>query len=189
MMRKILLFLTILLPALCQAQVYGLLQGGYSQLNQDSIADHKVYPSGMSYSAGLGIRKDYFELEASYQKFSGKGEIDHDGQKNSLIHQQSSVILALNFYLSKKFYARLGYGFHMVDQTLDKDISDASASGARKAYGMKEDSMTGGVLYGAGFVLYSGTRASIYTQIENATMSSLGASAWNGVLGIRIYGH
>jgi hypothetical protein len=186
-MPKLLLFLTILLPGLCQAQIYGLLQGGYSQLNQDSIADHKVYPAGMSYSAGIGLRKEYFELEASFQKFSGKGEIDHDGQKNSLIHDQSSVLFALNFYLSKKFYARLGYGFHKVDQTLDKDVSSASASGARKAYGMKEDAMADGVLYGAGYVLYNGTRVSIYTQIENATMSSLGASAWNGVLGIKIY--
>ena len=188
-MLKVLLFLTVLLPALCQAQIYGLLQGGYSQLNQESIADHKVYPSGMTYGAGMGIRKDYFELEASFHKFNAEGEIDHDGQKNSLIHEQSSVLLALNFYLSKKFYARLGYGFHMVDQTLDKDVSDASASGAQKAYGMKEDAMTGGILYGAGYVIYNGTRTSIYTQIENATMSSLGASAWNAVLGFKIYAH
>jgi hypothetical protein len=189
MMRKFLLFLTILLPTLCQAQIYGLLQGGYSKLNQDSIAEHKVYPSGTTYSGGIGVRKEYFELEASFQKFSGKGEIDHDGKKNTLMHEQSSVLFALNFYLNKRFYARLGYGFHQVDQKLEKEISSASESGARKAYGMKEDVLTDGVLYGMGFVIYNGTRVSLYTQIENATMPSLGASAWNGVLGLKIYTH
>ena len=188
-MRKLLLFLTLLLPNLAQAQIYGLLQGGYSQLNQDSMSDHKVYPTGLSYAAGVGVRKEYFELEASFQKFTGNGDIEHDGQKNTLVHEQASVLFALNFYLSKRFYARLGYGFHKVNQTLDKEISSASETGARKAYGMKEDVMTDGIFYGAGFVIYNGTRVSLYTQFENATMSSLGASSWNGVLGIKIYTH
>lgn len=188
-MRKLMLILTLLVPQLGYAQIYGLIQGGYSQLNQDSAASHKVYPTGLSYSGGIGVRKEYFELEATLQKFTGQGDLEHDGVKNTFIHEQASLLFALNFYLSKRFFARLGYGFHKVDQSLDKEVSTASDLGAKKAYGMKEDVMTDGILYGAGFVLYNGARMSIYTQIENASMSSLGASTWNGALGIKIYTH
>ena len=186
-MRKLIIFLTLLVPHLCYAQIYGLIQGGYSQLNLDSASSHKVYPTGLAYAAGIGVRKQFFELEATLQKFTGQGELEHDGVKNKFIHEQSSVLFALNFYLSKRFYARLGYGFHKVDQSLDQKVSTASDIGARKAYGMKKDIMTDGILYGAGFVLYDGTRMAIYTQIESTTMSSLGASVWNGALGIKIY--
>lgn len=188
-MKTLLLFLTLLLPALGQAQIYGLGQVGYARLNKEEPASKRVFPTGMTFGLGIGVRRDFFELEASYQKFSGSGDINHDKVDNSLIHKQSSFILALNFYLSKKFYARLGYGFYKVDQSLDKKVSDASTEGARKTYGIKENVMTDGFVYGAGYVIYDSSSMAIYTQIENQNMSSLGASSLSGVLGIKVYGY
>lgn len=186
-MIKTLLFLTVLLSFSAQAQIYGLLQGGYGQYSQQDAADKKVYPSGTTYGAGLGVRKNFFEVEAVFEKFSGKAEIDHDDKSNSIIHKQSSFLLALNFYLNKSLYARLGYGFYRVDQSLDKPVSAASEEGARKAYGIKEDVLSDGVLYGAGFVIYDGKKINIYTQFENQVITSLKANAWNVSLGFKMY--
>lgn len=186
-MLKFLIFLTLLLSGGVHAQVYGLLQGGYSQLNQQKIASNNVYPVGPTMGAGVGLRKNFYEFEGSFQKFNLAGEIDHDGKSNTLKHAQTSLIFAFNFYFNKRFYARFGYGFHKVDQTLDKEVSDASMEGARKAYDLQEDKITDGILYGAGFVLYDGNKMSIYTQFENMHMSSISASAWNVALGLKLY--
>lgn len=186
-MVKLLLFLTVLLTSVAQAQVYALLQGGYSQLNQQKPSANNVYPTGTTLGGGIGFRKNFYEFEGSFQKFSLAGEIDHDGKSNTMTHSQASLLLAFNFYFNKRFYARFGYGFHKVDQTLDKKVSEASMEGARKAYDLQEDKVTDGVLYGAGYVIYDGKRLSIYTQFENMHMSSINATAWNAGLGFKVY--
>lgn len=186
-MLKYLLFLTVLLSSVVKAQVYVLGQGSYSQLNQQKQASNNVYPSGTGYGAGVGYRKRFYEFEGSFQKFNLSGDINHDDKSNSILHSQISFIMAFNFYFTDRFYGRFGYGFHKIDQTLDKEISDASTEGARKAYNLQEDKMTDGILYGAGFVLYNGRKISIYTQIENMHMSSISASAWSASLGFKFY--
>ncbi len=184
---KTLLILTTLLSLSAYAQTYALFQGGYGQYNQKDAASHKVYPSGTSYGAGLGVRKNFFEVEAVFEKFTGKAEVDHDDKSNSIIHKQSSFLLALNFYLNKSLYARLGYGFYRVDQNLDKVVSAASEEGAKKAYGIKEDAISDGVLYRGGFVIYDGKKINIYTQFENQVITSLKANSWNASLGFKFY--
>ncbi len=186
-MLKSLIYLIFFVPALAQAQIFVLGQGGYSQLNQKSAANNNVYPSGTSYAAGIGVRQDFFELEASMLKFNGEGDMRHDGVDNTFKHSQTSLILGLNFYLQKSFYLRFGYGFHRINQTLGTKVSEASEEGARKAYGMKDKATTDGILYGAGFVIFNGEKIDVYTQIENATMSSIQGSAWNASLGIKFY--
>lgn len=188
-MKKLILFLTLLLPSLAKAQIYGLLQAGRAQLNQKEAASHKVYPAGMMYSAGVGMRRDFLEFEAAFQKFNGLGEMEHDGIKNNLVHEQWSLNLGFNFYFSQRFYARFGYGFHKIHQSLEDQVSAASQEGAIKAYGLKKNILTDGILYGLGFVIWDGTNMSVYTQLENMMMASLNASEWNAALGIKIYGH
>jgi hypothetical protein len=189
-MFKIILFLTIVVCRVAYGSgesSYIVGQGGYSQLNQKDAASNNVYPSGMSYGAGAGMRSGPYEFEALLLKANLSGEIDHDGEKNTLEHSQTSLIVAFNFYFTKNFYARFGYGLHKVDQTLGDDVSAASQEGAEKAYGLKEDKLTEGIVYGAGFVFYDSAKLGLYTQFENMTMSTLQASAWNLSLGFRFY--
>lgn len=186
-MVKLLLFLSLLVCQAAYAQVYLLGQAGYSQLNQSDAAANNVHPSGITYGAGAGFRNGFFEFEGTLLKANLSGDINHDGEDNTLNHAQTSMLLAFNFYLTKRFYVRLGYGFHKVDQTLGDGVSAASQEGAERAYGMKEDALTEGVIYGGGYVIYDSNRLGLYTQIENMTMSTLGASAWNASLGFRWY--
>lgn len=112
------------------------------------------------------MRSGAFEFEGMLLKANLSGDIDHDGQGNTLNHAQTSLILAFNFYLTKSFYARFGYGFHRVDQALGDEVSAASQEGAEKAYGLKENTVTEGVTYGTGFVLYDSTKLGVFTQFE-----------------------
>lgn len=186
-MMKIWPFLIVLISYSAQAQMYFLGQGGFAQLNQDAASENNVRPRGMSYGAGLGIRKDYLEVEGILQKMSLAGEIDHDGAKNSLIHEDTSFTVALNFYLSRSFYARLGYAFHRIDQSLETPVSDASMAGARTAYNIQEDAIIDGVTYGGGYVIYNGKKLDIFTQFESMNLSPAEASVWNFALGFRYH--
>lgn len=167
--------------------MYYLGQGGYAQLNQDAAAEQNVRPTGLSFGGGMGLRKDYIEVEGILQKMTLAGDIDHDGQKNSLVHKDTSFTIAMNFYLNRNFYARLGYSFHRIDQTLEKPVSEASMEGARSAYNMQEDVLIDGVTYGGGFVLYNGSKLDIFTQFENMNLSAADATVWNFALGFRYY--
>lgn len=186
-MLRYLLFLTVLVSGMAEAQIYGVLQGNYSQLKQQKQASNNVYPTGAGYGAGIGFRKNFYEFEAMINKLNLAGDIDHDGESNTIKHDQTSLMLAFNFYFNKVFYARLGYGFHKIDQTLEKDISEASMDGAKKAYDLQENKVTDGILYGAGFVIFDGRKVSLFTQFENMNMSSINGNAWNLSLGLKIY--
>lgn len=184
---KFFLFLTFLLTFKVQAATYIVAQGGYMKLAQDAAMESNVTPAGFLYGGGLGIRKDYFEFEALILKGSAQDKIRHDGRDNTLVHEQTSLILAMNFYMLKSLYVRAGFGVHKVDQTLGDQVGAASQIGARASYGMIEDDLTEGVILGAGYVLYNGKHMDIFTQIERQDFSSVESGVWNATLGFKWY--
>lgn len=184
---SLLLFLTCFVCLPAKAQYYFSGQGGYLQLSQDAAADKKVTPTGLSYGAGFGRRKDFFEFEALLLKASAEDEILHDGEENTLVHEQLSLILALNFYLTKKFYLRGGFGVHKIDQSLGDEVSETSELGAKKAYGMAEDEVVEGITLGLGYTLYNGKNTDFFVQLEHYNYPSVESAAWNASLGFRFY--
>lgn len=169
------------------ANYYMVGQGGYLKLSQDAAVENNVSPAGLSYGGGLGFRKDFFEFEAILLKGSGEDDIIHDNQDNSLVHDQTSLLLALNFYLNKSFYIRAGFGVHKIDQQLGDEVNAASAEGAKEEYGIVENEVSEGVLFGGGFVLYNGKSMDLFTQVERYSYSSIKSGAWNASLGFRYY--
>jgi hypothetical protein len=157
------------------------------KLYQDKAVEDRVYPAGAFYGLGYGVRKNYLEFEGVFSKASAKDDVNHDGVKNTMVHEESSLKFAMNFYLNKSFYARLGVGFYKVNQELGKDVSEASQEGAKKEFGLKEDFMTEGLTLGVGYVIYNSTKMAFFTQLERSEYSSLKASSWNLGLGFRYY--
>jgi len=184
---KLIVLLTCLISHAAFAQGYFLGQAGYGQLHQKAVASNNVYPSGYTYGVGGGFRQNFFEMEGLLQKIDLGGAINHDGISNTFKHQQTSFTLAFNFYVNKRIYARLGYSLNRIDQTLEKNVSDASTQGAINSYGMKQNANADGMTYGGGFVLYDGSTVAVFTQFENLNMPSAVANVWNVSLGIRIY--
>ena len=186
-MLKLLLFLTILISMPALSQPYLLGQVGYGQLNQEALDSNNVNPSGLTYGIGGGVRQNYFEFEGVLQKLDLSGDVDHDGAGNTFKHEQTSITFALNFYLSKSFYARLGYSINRIDQTLEEAVSAASMEGAREAYKMKEDTNADGVVYGAGYVFYDSGKLALFSQFESLSMPTADANVWNISLGFRYH--
>ncbi len=189
-MIKILLFLFVLVwNSVAQAQLYYIGQGGYLRLAQDAAAENSVYPTGLSYGGGVGFRKNYFEFESLIFKASAEDNLIHDGVKNKMLHEQTSLLLGLNFYMSKSFYARLGYGLHRIDQHLDKSLSSASEAGAIKEYNLKEKALSEGLYIGAGYIIYNGSKLALFVQLDKYGYSTMKSGALNGSLGFRYYTH
>lgn len=186
-MQKLLLFLTILLSLPAQAQLYVLGQGGYFVLNQEATDANNVTPAGYSYGGGIGMRKNYFEFEASILKASGTADLTHDGVDNSLQHDQTTLSFSLNFYLSKAFYARMGYSTHKIDQSFGEEFSAVSQTGAEREYDLKEGDTSEGFHFGAGYVFYDAGKISMFVQVERYNFATFDGGAWNTSLGFRIY--
>jgi hypothetical protein len=184
---KLLLFLTILVSLPAQAQLYVLGQGGYFVLNQEATDANNVTPAGYSYGGGIGMRKNYFEFEVSLLKASGTADLAHDGVDNSLNHEQTTLSFSLNFYLSKAFYARMGYSTHKIDQSFGEEFSPVSQAGAEDEYDLKEGSTSEGFNLGAGYVIFDGSNTSLFVQIERFNYATFNGGAWNTSLGFRIY--
>lgn len=108
------------------------LYGGYAQHRQDDMNDTKTYPTGLTYGAGYLMRKEFYEFEVFVKKGSLNVDITHDNSKNTIEQDQLQLGLALNFFMTKSIYARLGYSFSKLDQKFQKPMSTAIEAGAKK---------------------------------------------------------
>jgi len=186
------LFLTVLIPLWgwagpSSSGTYILGQLGYMRVSQEKAIENDVYPSGPTYGGGIGYRQNFMEFEGFFVKGSAEGEINHDGVKNNIVHSQSSMILAGNFYFNSAIYARFGYGFHKVKQELSKGVSAASEAGATKEYGLKDDTLTEGIIFGGGLVFFDTKSTAFFTQLERYDFGTMQSAAWNWSLGFRFY--
>jgi hypothetical protein len=169
-----------------KAEIFVLGQGGLVMHGQTTSTD-KVSLSGYSKAVGVGFRSNFLEFETVYFGSSSEADIMHDNQKNKILHTQSSLIVAMNFYLKKALYFRFGYGFHHLKQSLEKEMSPASTEGALREYNIRSDLTTGALIYGAGICVYETKRLSFFTQFENHSYRPLKAQSWNVSLGVRMH--
>lgn len=160
---------------------------GYLTLRQAPALENRVSPRGPSFGGGLGFRQQYYEFEAKFLSSTAEDDVIHDDQKNTMVHEQKSYLLGFNFYLTKSIYLRAGYGMTRVNQTLKKEVSAASEAGAKKSYGLAENKVTDGPLFGGGFVFLDRRSLLLYTQLEYMSFASLKGGAWNASLGFRFY--
>jgi hypothetical protein len=182
-----LLFLA-LLPLLAEANSAGIaVYGSYAQHRQDEMNDSKTYPTGITYGAGYLIRKEFYEIEFFLKKGTLVSDITHDNNKNQIEQEQLQVGLALNFFLTKSFYARLGYSFAQIDQKFSKPMSAASEAGAKKEYGLVEEKLVDGLNIGAGYVLLSGSRTDFLVQYDFFYYNKIKATQNSISLGIKYY--
>lgn len=161
-------------------------QVGYGKHSQDSMSDSSTYPIGLNYSGGFGYRNNFYEFELLVTKSNYQTDIIHDGQDNTLIHDQTLFNLSLNFYLYRHLYVRLGYGLAIIEQSTATKVEGASGQGLNQAYGLKEDKI-GVANVGVGYVFSTGVRTNFYTQYEYIMMSDIAASQSQFALGFRWY--
>lgn len=161
--------------------------GGYAQHRQDSMNDTKTYPSGMTYGAGYLMRKEFYEFEVFVKKGALNVDITHDNSKNTIEQEQLQLGLALNFFMTKKIFARLGYSFAKLDQKFQKPMSAASLAGAKKEYGLVEEKLVDGLNIGAGYVLLSGSKIDFLVQYDFFYYNKIKATQNSISLGIKYY--
>lgn len=186
-MNKVLIILLAAFPAFALGGTSLVGQYGNLRLNQEAAEKLHVTPSGPSYGVGFTNRKDFLEFEAMYIKAKSEAKIKHDNSTNYLVHEQSSILLNLNFYVFKHLYVRGGIGLHKIEQSLKKPMSDASTEGAKKAYGIHDKEFIQGLLLGAGVVILDTSVVQIFGQLDKMTYPSMDSGAWNASLGFRIY--
>jgi hypothetical protein len=163
------------------------LQGGMLQLGQPDAVRHQVTPRGVIYGGGMGLRRDYLEFEAVLLKNTASDSIKHDGADNEMIHDQTSLIFAMNFYIKRWLYARMGYGLHRIKQSFSESMSESSEAGAMREYGIRKNHVSEGMVFGGGALIYDGRNFKTSFQLENFGYSSMNASSWNGSLLLRFY--
>ncbi len=163
------------------------LYGGYAQHRQEEMNKSHTYPSGMTYGAGLLQRKEFYEFEVYVKKSSLAADITHDNNKNTINHDQFQFGVALNFFLTKKFFARLGYNFAKITQKLDKPMSEASTAGAQKEYGLLKNEFVDGVNIGAGYVFFSLRSTDFVVQYDYFYYNKIKANQSSISLGLKYY--
>ncbi len=161
--------------------------GGYSQHRQDSMEDTNTFPTGLTYGAGYLVRKEFYEIEFYAKKGSFTSEITHDGAKNTIEHDQLQFGAALNFFLTKKLYARLGYNFAKVDQTFQKPMSTASTAAAKNEYGLVEEELVDGLNIGGGYVIWNGKKVDFLVQYDFYYFNKIKATQNSISLGFKYY--
>lgn len=158
--------------------------GGWAAHNQDSFEDSSTRPTGLSYGAGIGRRIGFYEFELNASSGKLTADIEHDGEKNTLVQEQFQVTLALNFYLLRNLYARMGYAITSLEQTTEKEVAGASGEGLVKEYGL-EDVKSDGLVLGGGWVFGDFSSAKFYAQYEYYMMPDIKATQHLMSVGMR----
>ena len=70
---------------------------GYSMFTSASLKEYQVNPKVTSYGGFVGHGKDFLGLEAFYQNFTTKGDIEHDGETQTLTTNAAAIGVALRF--------------------------------------------------------------------------------------------
>ena len=149
-MNKFLLVLfTLLFSSSSFAAAYMGLGYGYSKFTSAATKEYQVSPKGATYGAFVGYGKDLVGLEAFYQTFTAKGDIEHDGETQSLKTNASALGAALRFSF-EIMYFRLGAARYTLDQSTDIENANSHAA-ADKIYEVQEKGTSkNGILYGMG---------------------------------------
>jgi hypothetical protein len=147
---KSILFLSILLfSATSFGAIYMGGNYGYTMFSSDSLKDYKVSSKGPAYGGFIGLGKDFVGLEAFYQSFTAEGDIEHDGEGQTLQTNATAMGAALRFSF-QIFYARIGIAKYTLDQSTDIE-DDESRAAADEIYDVQDKGSTkSGVLYGLG---------------------------------------
>lgn len=177
----------LLLSSIALADSGIVFYGGQAQHRQEQMNDTNTYPTGMIYGAGFLMRKQFYELEFYAKQGTLTSDITHDNSKNTIEHNQLQVGAALNFFFTKKFYARLGYSFAKIDQKFSRPMSTASEAGAKKEYGLLEEKLVDGLNIGAGYNIYSGSSVDFLVQYDFFYYNSIKANQSAVSLGLKFY--
>lgn len=159
---------------------------GMGQHHQESMTDSKTVPQGQAFGASFGRRMNFYEFELTLSKGTYTSDIEHDGRANTINHDQLQFSIALNFYLVKNIYLRIGYGLTDIEQTTDTPVSGASGAGLEEEYGLVKDKITGLVL-GGGYAIIQTSSIQVYVQLEHHVMSEISASQNLVTAGVRFY--
>ena len=185
-LRKILSLFVLLhaFSAWAAQDAYINLFGGWAAHNQDSMEDSSTRPTGLNYGIGIGRRTGFYEFELNASKGKLTADIEHDGESNTLVQEQFQVTLALNFYLLRNIYARMGYAITSVEQTTETKVAGASGEGLIKEYGLK-DVKSDGVTLGAGWVFGDFAKAKFYAQYDYYMLPDIKATQHHISAGLR----
>lgn len=159
---------------------------GMGQHHQESMTDSKTIPQGQAFGASFGRRMNYYEFELTLSKGTYTSDIEHDGRSNTINHDQLQFSIALNFYLVKNIYLRIGYGLTDIEQSTETKVSGASGAGLEEEYGLVRDKITGLVL-GGGYAIVQTSSIQVYVQFEHHVMSEISASQNLATAGVRFY--
>jgi len=178
--------LLISTPLWATADIYVNGFGGWASHGQDSMLDSNTRPTGLVYGAGFGQRYNYYEFELNASSGKLTSDIEHDGAKNTIQHEQFQATLALNFYLLRSLYVRLGYALTSVEQSTKTPVSGASGEGLQKEYKL-EDKKTDGVVIGGGWVWSELGKMNLYLQYDYYMLPDIKATQHQASAGFRWY--
>ena len=149
MNKLILLFTLLILSSASYGAAYFGGSYGYSMFSSATLKEYQVSPKGSSYGGFVGYGKDLVGVEGFYQSFSTKGDIEHDGESQTLTTNANAMGLALRFSF-ELMYFRLGSARYVLNQSTD--ITDAnSRAAADDIYDVQKNGTTkNGLMYGMG---------------------------------------
>lgn len=157
---------------------------GYHQ--QESMMDSKTQPVGVLYGIGMGRRFNFYEFELSVSSGAFTADVEHDGEANTVTHDQLQVNLAFNFYIVKHFYLRLGYGLTDVDQSTEVKLTGDAAAGFQSEYDLKSQKVTA-PLIGAGVSFVQTSKLQLFVQFEHHIITEIKAIQNQFTAGLRYY--
>lgn len=150
------------------------LNAGYDQFATQKMMDNNASFKGLNYQAEFGAQMKHSILTVYLKKSILTAKLKHDDEEYSIPADHLSYGIKASFKVTKNNYISFGYNISNVENDFG-GFSNYNESGIKKAYDLKDEQRTNGMLIGFGKNFYKKRGYSLFGEYNYIDHGNLDA--------------
>ncbi|MFG1486662.1 hypothetical protein ABMA77_11350 [Halobacteriovorax sp. RZ-1] len=133
-------------------------EGVFGIGTNDKMDQYDTATTGIGYNLSYGVRNRITGIEAFYTRIDLSGDIRHSGVDRVAVQSLAIYGLELHFYPIQRLAIKLGYALVSFNDFIEGNSDENIFAGAANTYGLKKDTILGGLRVGIGYDFFRITR-------------------------------
>lgn len=171
---KLYLFNVLLILTFNVSAAFMSLNAGYDQFATQKMMDNNASFKGLNYQAEFGAQMRHTIITVYIKKSDLTAKLKHDDQEYTTAAEHLSYGLKASFKVTKNNYISFGYNISNIENNFS-GFSNYNSAGIKKAYDLRDQQRTNGMLIGVGKNFYKKRGYSLFGEYNYIDHGNLDA--------------